>query len=154
MKWFNEKEFACRCCGQLPPFARENTEALVSQVLDPLRERCGHPIYVSSGYRCPTHNREVGGVAQSQHLKGEASDIRPVKSEKLKVKSEELKVKNELNAMAAILVEQGRFDQLILYSTFLHVSYKRSGRNRGQILRKISGGYRPMTRKEVLGYGD
>ena len=62
--------------------------------------------------------------------------------------------KRELNAMAAILVEQGRFDQLILYPTFLHVSYKHSGRNRGQILRKVSGGYRPMTRKEVLGHDD
>lgn len=147
MKWFNEKEFACRCCGQLPPLAKENAEALVSQVLDPLRERCGHPIRVNSGYRCPTHNREVGGATQSQHLKGEAADIRPVKSE-------ELKVKNELDKLARILVEQGRFDQLMLYPTFLHVSYKHTGRNRGQILRKVSGGYRPMTRKEVLGYDD
>ena len=51
-------------------------------------------------------------------------------------------------------MEQGRFDQLMLYPTFLHVSYKHTGRNRGQILRKVSGGYRPMTRKEVLGYDD
>ena len=149
MKWFNEKEFACRCCGQLPPFARENTEALVSQVLDPLRERCSHPIYVNSGYRCPSHNRDVGGAAQSQHLKGEAADIAPA-GFRIQVPG----FKSELDAMAAILVEQGRFDQLILYPTFLHVSYKHSGRNRGQILRKVSGGYRPMTRKEVLGHDD
>ena len=77
MKWFKEKELCCKCCGQLPPFARENIEALVENVLDPLRERYGKPIVVNSGYRCAKHNKEVGGVANSQHVKGEAADIRP-----------------------------------------------------------------------------
>ena len=36
MRWFKDKEFACRCCGELPPFARENIEALVRNVLDPV----------------------------------------------------------------------------------------------------------------------
>jgi hypothetical protein len=77
MKWFKEKEFVCRCCGELPPFARENIEALVENVLDPLRERYGKPIIVNSGYRCAKHNREVGGASGSQHMRGEAADIRP-----------------------------------------------------------------------------
>jgi hypothetical protein len=53
MKWFKEKELCCKCCGQLPPLAKENIEALVENVLDPLRERYGKPIVVNSGYRCP-----------------------------------------------------------------------------------------------------
>lgn len=49
---------------------------LVANVLDPLRDAWGKPIVVNSGYRCPKLNRAVGGVARSQHTKGEAADIR------------------------------------------------------------------------------
>lgn len=48
---------------------------LVNDVLDPLRERWGVPIYVTSGYRCPELNKLVGGAAQSYHLRGMAADI-------------------------------------------------------------------------------
>jgi zinc D-Ala-D-Ala carboxypeptidase len=33
------------------------------------------PIRILSGYRCPEHNRAVGGVASSQHLQGKSADI-------------------------------------------------------------------------------
>ena len=82
MKHFTEGEFRCRCCGGLPPDAQENIRALVEAVLDPARERYGGPVTVNSGYRCAKHNREVGGVSASQHLRGEAADIVPVNSEK------------------------------------------------------------------------
>ena len=75
MRWFKEKEFACKCCGELPPLARANVEALVREVLDPVREQLGKAIIVNSGYRCPKHNKEVGGVRNSQHLKGEAAGV-------------------------------------------------------------------------------
>lgn len=48
---------------------------LADNVLDPLRDAYGAPIYVNSGYRCPALNRAVGGAAGSQHLTGEAADI-------------------------------------------------------------------------------
>ena len=48
---------------------------LVDNVLDPLRERWGSPIIVTSGYRCPRLNQVVGGAKHSQHMKGEAADI-------------------------------------------------------------------------------
>ena len=132
MKWFTEKEFKCRCCGELPlstgsgQAARENIKALVANVLDPAREKLGKPITVNSGYRCRHHNEAVGGAVKSQHMAGEAADI----------------TCSDNALLEKIIREQGRFDQLIIYPTFLHVSYKRNGANRHQVLRKIENGYR------------
>lgn len=49
---------------------------LCHQVLEPLRERLGWPIVVNSGYRCGALNELVGGSATSQHVRGQAADIR------------------------------------------------------------------------------
>lgn len=48
---------------------------LTIQILQPLRDRYGKPIKISSGYRCKEVNKVVGGSSTSQHLKGEAADI-------------------------------------------------------------------------------
>ena len=108
-----------------PQEAEENLRSLVEQVLDPLREAYGRPVHVNSGYRCPRLNRLVGGSPNSQHMRGEAADISPV-------------VGNEadLPELARILIDNGKFDQLIIYPTFIHVSWKRLGWNRRQIIRK------------------
>ena len=71
-KWFENSEFACKHCGQLPTGGMNKD--LVT-VLDKLREKLGEPVVVSSGYRCPTHNRNIGGASQSYHMKGMAADI-------------------------------------------------------------------------------
>jgi len=52
----------------------ENLRALCTEVLEPLRRRVGRVI-ITSGYRCQELNKAVGGVWNSQHLKGEAADI-------------------------------------------------------------------------------
>lgn len=52
-----------------------NLTRLVTDVLQPLRDAWKQPIVVSSGFRCPVLNKVVGGVANSQHLVGEAVDI-------------------------------------------------------------------------------
>ena len=108
-----------------PKEAEENLRALVDEVLDPLREAYGRPIRVNSGYRCPKLNTLVGGTPNSQHMRGEAADIQPV-------------VGNEadLPELARILIENGKFDQLIIYPTFIHVSYRKLGWNRKQVLQK------------------
>jgi uncharacterized protein YcbK (DUF882 family) len=49
---------------------------LVVLALDPLREAVDQPIRVTSGYRSPEVNRAVRGSPTSQHLKGEAADIK------------------------------------------------------------------------------
>ena len=45
-------------------------------LLEPARREVG-AIIVNSGYRNEAYNREVGGVRNSQHLLGQAADIRP-----------------------------------------------------------------------------
>lgn len=120
MEFFNFGEFACKCCGQLPPSVRGNVEALVDNVLDPARRVFGGTVSVSSGYRCPKHNAAVGGVNGSQHLRGEAADICCSDNERL----------------AGIIERNGRYDQLIRYMgengrvRFVHVSRRRDGPNR------------------------
>jgi hypothetical protein len=118
---------------QLPEGVEGNLVSLVEEVLEPVRERLGRPIIVNSGYRCPIHNAAVGGVANSQHLRGEAADLHCYDNRRL----------------ARIIVEQGRYDQLIIYPTFVHVSYKRNGGNRQQILRKTSAGYQKISSSEI-----
>lgn len=56
--------------------ALENLSKLANEVLQPIRDAYGHTIIVNSGYRCPKLNSIIGGSKTSQHLKGEAADIR------------------------------------------------------------------------------
>ena len=103
---------------------RKNLTLLVEKILDPLREAWGGPIIVTSGYRCGKLNRAVGGATKSQHMLGQAADIRtvidaPVANKLLFDKIQELKLP---------------FDQLIdeYGYNWVHVSY--SSRHRRQIL--------------------
>lgn len=52
-----------------------NLTNLVENILDPVRERLGTPIYVNSGYRSPLLNRVVAGARKSYHMQGRAADI-------------------------------------------------------------------------------
>ena len=55
-----------------------NLKNLCEQVLEPLREHVQEPVIISSGYRCPQLNNhpEVRGATKSQHMTGEAADLR------------------------------------------------------------------------------
>ena len=142
MKNFRINEFVCHCGCAMPAEARQNIEALVANVLDPVREAYGKPIYVNSGYRCEKHNKAVGGVPRSQHMLGQAADI--------SLRLTAYGLQDELMKLARIIKEQGRFDQLIIYPTFLHVSYKRSGMNRHKVLRKTATGYAVVPHTEAI----
>ena len=71
-KFFNDSELACKCCGSLPD---NGIDSRLFDLLDEMREYFGVPMYITSGYRCPAHNAEVGGVPNSQHVMGIAADI-------------------------------------------------------------------------------
>ena len=107
--------------------ARLRMQRLIEQLLDPIRAAWGGPISVNSGYRSPELNKKVGGVSNSQHMKGEAADITVGSvgdNKRLFDKIVELQKAGKI-----------AFDQLIDESNYdwVHVSY-RSGKNRNQIL--------------------
>jgi len=109
----------------------DNLRALVASVLDPLRRAYGKTISISSGYRNASVNKAVGGVNGSQHCKGEAADI-------------DTGSRGENRKLARLIVSLGLpFDQLIDENAYawVHVSYKRVGENRRQILRLKKGVY-------------
>lgn len=104
---------------------RESLEVLVLALLDPLREIWGAPIYVNSGYRSPELNKAVGGVSNSQHMKGQAADITTGNTAS--------------NRKLFALIRDGGFDfdQLIdeANGTWIHVSYVSPSENRRQVLK-------------------
>ena len=71
-------EFACRCGEYHEPycdgFPAEPDQTLV-ELLDDIRAHFGRPAIRSSGLRCPQHNRDSNGVANSKHLSGKAMDF-------------------------------------------------------------------------------
>lgn len=104
---------------------KANLTALVANILDPLREAYGKPIIVTSGFRCPKLNKAVGGKAKSQHMTGEAADIRTVSDDPADNKK-----------LFDLIVKLGLpFDQLIdeYGYNWIHVSFS-PGRNRRQVL--------------------
>jgi uncharacterized protein YcbK (DUF882 family) len=127
MKYFTLKELTRTNTGKPnTPGSEEqkNLENLVEKVLDPLREIYGKPIRVNSGYRSMEVNLAVRGKATSQHLKGEAADITAGSAA-------------ENRRLFEMLANGGYvFDQLIDEENYswIHVSLKRNGVNRKQIL--------------------
>lgn len=77
IRYFRRTEFRCPC-GRCGGFPVEPQESMVRTV-DEIRHRLGVPVSVvdggGSGVRCVSHNAEVGGVSNSQHLYGLAADL-------------------------------------------------------------------------------
>ena len=101
----------------------------LADYLDRIREKLGKPILISSGYRCPVLNKSVGGVYNSQHLKGLAADL----------------LCADMSKLESVLRETGGFDQLIKEhrkglpnSFWYHVSVcPRNGKPRNQIIMNL-----------------
>lgn len=53
----------------------DNLKKLCTNVLQPIRDKYGKPMVITSGYRCKALNKAVGGVKTSQHVLGQAADI-------------------------------------------------------------------------------
>ena len=121
--------------NRVPAELVPNIKYLCEEVLEPLREHFGEPIYVSSGYRCPELNKAVGGVRNSQHMRGEAVDICPVINGRPDSTSPEARMK--MREWAEWIMDNLHFDQLLREhsgdSYWIHVSLKRGGENRQQV---------------------
>ncbi len=92
---------------------REAIRQLVDHLLQPLRERVGEAIAITSGFRNQEVNCLVGGVPTSQHTKGEAADCYCASGPE---------------QLLQVLLESGLpFDQAIVYrrKRFLHLSYRK-----------------------------
>lgn len=75
---FSCKEMACRC-GKCNYSTDEAVEKFLNRnlilLLEAMRSFINRPIKITSGIRCPEHNKAVGGEDNSTHLRGEAADI-------------------------------------------------------------------------------
>ncbi|NMB81968.1 MAG: peptidase M15, partial [Ignavibacteria bacterium] len=67
-KNFKYSEFFCK--GKQPPTQYEGNIKRVAEELQKLRDYYNKPIIVTSGWRTPEHNKEVGGATNSYHLRG------------------------------------------------------------------------------------
>lgn len=106
--WFDRAEFSCKCgCG----FDTVDLETF--EVVSAVREHFRSPVIVTSGCRCESHNRAIGGATHSQHVLGRAADIQ-VKG----VEPSEVQDWVEANYPSASV---GRYD------TFTHIDTRSDG---------------------------
>ena len=75
IRYFKKSEFACKCGGRYCNGYPVEIDMNMVKIADQIRSRIGKPITVNSGLRCKTHNANVGGVSNSQHLLGNAADL-------------------------------------------------------------------------------
>lgn len=102
--YFKQQEFACPCCGKY------KVDPELINKLEQLRAMLGDdPITITSGYRCPKHNKEVGGAKHSQHMKGKAADI---------------KVKGYTPSEVAYFAKIVGFSYVKIYKTWVHVDVR------------------------------
>jgi len=71
-KNFSSSELDCKCSYSSCTKTLIDLDHIVK--LQALRDLTG-PLKITSGFRCKRHNKNVGGVPTSQHVKGTATDI-------------------------------------------------------------------------------
>lgn len=103
MKYFKLSEFDS---PDLPGSGAEMNQEFL-HMLDAARKIYGKPMRVNSGYRTEAHNKKVGGVSSSSHLKGLAADI--------SCKS----LNNRFNMIQALL--KAGFKRIGVAGTFIHI---------------------------------
>jgi|TARA_B110000483_G_scaffold210688_1_gene257911 uncharacterized protein YcbK (DUF882 family) len=113
---FNKSEFECNCGCEMPNEVFLQIQKLASQ-LQCIRDFIRFPIKITSAYRCPSHNKEVGGVSNSQHVLGKASDIQVSDSSP-----------EAIYQVIDTLAEYGHVLQggLGLYNTFTHYDIRKT----------------------------
>ena len=118
----------------------ENLKAVAVNIFQPIRNYFDRPIAVTSGYRSKDLNAAINGSLRSQHCNGEALDIDADVFGGLSNKE-----------IFEFVREHLAFDQMIWEfgdesnPDWVHISYKRKGENRGEILRAVR-----KKRKDIL----
>lgn len=115
-KNFKRQEFDCKCGCKMPIEVYENVIKLAGN-LQSLRDYLGRPIKINSAYRCPKHNKKIGGVETSQHILGKAADITIQSLKPI-----------EVYAIIEDLIDFGVMLQggLGLYDTFVHTDIRKT----------------------------
>lgn len=102
---FNAREFRCSC-------GKSHETLIASELVDKLEAlytalNCSK-IIVTSGYRCPEHDKAVGGTSSGQHTKGTAADVccygqdgQPISSKTVCCKAQDLGFTGIANITAA-----------------------------------------------------
>lgn len=112
--------------------AKACLKRLAVEILQPIRDAWGKPIVISSGYRCPKLNAIVGGVKNSQHILGQAADIKaynPGENGKLHALIKRM-VKNGQIKVGQLIWEYGNKTN----PKWVHVSLPRVGKTNNQLL--------------------
>lgn len=100
----------------------DNMLKLIHYCLQPIRDKLGKPMIITSGYRCPILNKLIGGAANSQHCKGQAVDFT-------------IQGMTPVQIVFKISTMGVEYDQLINeYDQWVHISFNK-GKNRRQILK-------------------
>ena len=99
---------------------------LANKVFEPVRLFVGFAIIVSSGFRCFHLNKLIGGALNSQHMKGEAFDLKAVNGNNAEIFHY---IKDNLE-FDQLIWEFGNCEQ----PQWIHVSYTTRRKNRGQVL--------------------
>lgn len=73
-KHFSAKELACKCGGRFCRGEYYHDPDFLDG-LEALRAEVGRPLFLTSGRRCPRHNRSEGGASRSEHMLHIAGDI-------------------------------------------------------------------------------
>ena len=121
-----------------------NMRRLCEGCLEPLREALGLPIIITSGYRTKALNNHIlHSARKSQHVSGQAADfyVEGASRRELLIKA----------FRQIILDEDIDYDQLILYPTFIHVSYVSRTANRHKLTKANGHGtYCGLSREQAL----
>jgi len=75
-KHFKATDFECKCDHN--DCAKHGIKLGVVYAAQKVRDDLKKPVVATSGYRCEKHNRSVGGVSRSGHIKGECVDLAPL----------------------------------------------------------------------------
>lgn len=107
---FTLAEFNSKDGAEMPADVLENVIELACNI-QVIRDKTGCPLHINSAYRSPAHNKAIGGVLNSQHLLGKASDLTSINH-----------TPTQLYDVIESLIKEGKISEggLGLYKSFVH----------------------------------